>query len=115
MIVRMSSVVSVVGVYVGLLSELSIPNSFIKQCVIIVMGLVGVDNNILVMEGRHCLAAFKSLKIAYRPIAFCNSNLYQRPHTLYPFGMSILVFHFSFCSPESIRIIKKKGLSIPKR
>jgi hypothetical protein len=27
------------------------------------MGLVGVDNNILVMEERHCLAAFNSLKI----------------------------------------------------
>jgi hypothetical protein len=27
------------------------------------MGLVGVDNNILVMEGRHCFGAFKSLKI----------------------------------------------------
>jgi hypothetical protein len=27
------------------------------------MGLVGEDNNILVMEERHCLAAFKSLKI----------------------------------------------------
>ena len=27
------------------------------------MGLVEVDNNILVMEERHCLAAFKSLKI----------------------------------------------------
>ena len=29
----------------------------------IVIGLVGVDYNILVMEERHCLAAFKSLKI----------------------------------------------------
>jgi hypothetical protein len=27
------------------------------------MDLVGVDNTILVMEERHCLAAFKSLKI----------------------------------------------------
>jgi hypothetical protein len=27
------------------------------------MGFVGVDNNILVMEERHCFAAFKSLKI----------------------------------------------------
>jgi hypothetical protein len=27
------------------------------------MGLVEVDNNMRVMEERHCLAAFKSLKI----------------------------------------------------
>ena len=27
------------------------------------MGLVVVDNNILVMEEKHCLAIFKSLKI----------------------------------------------------
>jgi hypothetical protein len=149
------------------------------------MGLVVVDNHILVMEERHCLAAFKSLKIdverllidpsrfviiiciynifqlistkrrnqiecslkiakltnevknkkipvktvlksktqilgtgeqiaiAYRPIAFCNYNLYQRRHTLYPFGMSILVFHFFFCSFSGIILngIQKKSFN----
>ena len=29
----------------------------------IIMGLVGVDNNVIVMEERHCFATFKSLKI----------------------------------------------------
>ena len=49
------------------------------------MGLVGGDNNIFDMKERQVLSniwVFKDLE------CFC-SNLYQRLHTLLPFGKSI--------------------------
>ena len=97
-----SSFGSVVGVYVRLPSKLWKPNSFIKQSVMwfthknnIVRGLVGVDNNIFVMEGRQVLSniwVFKdwSRAGAHGPTEFVfNSNLYKRPQTLHSFGKSI--------------------------
>ena len=51
---RISSFVSIVGVYVGLPSELSIPNSFIKHSMWCDLHTnVDGDNNIFVMEERQ--------------------------------------------------------------
>jgi hypothetical protein len=66
---RISSFVSVVGVYVGLPTELSILNSFIKQSMqcdlhtkTILLGALSAETIIYLRRDR-CLAIFGSLKI----------------------------------------------------
>ena len=64
------------------------------------MGLVVVDNHILVMDERHCLAAFKSLKINVErllidPLRFviliCISDLTLNEYLRLPFLLLLIV------------------------
>ena len=66
------------------------------------MGLVVVDNHILVMDERHCLAAFKSLKINVErllidPLRFviliCISDLTLNEYLRLPFLLLLIVWH----------------------
>jgi hypothetical protein len=89
------------------------------------MGLVGVDNNILVMEERHCLAAFKSLKIDVErllidPLHFviliCISDLTLFTHSkisVLDLRTVVTGIFLSFTSLVNFAVFKEYSISFP--
>ena len=86
----------------------------IKQCTwcylhtkTILLGALWAEITRLSWRRDRCLATCGSLNIDIErvlidPSRFFNSNLYQRLHTLHPFGMSLEVLLFTFCPLSGI-------------